>query len=310
MKSGSARVGEKALVAVSWFIIIIVFFYGAFGWRWLTLNPFRGKVCIRLDDVQDSWMWEGQTLLMDYFISKKAGMTLGVVSGMIGDDQRLLDRIQHGVNLGLFEVALHGWNNENMSKMDYQQQLDLLQRGRDRLGDIFQGTTIVTLIPPMNEFNDDTLSACEDSGFGFISASILTYSAGSESTVKQFHETVETADYRSGFEGSAWMPYSAERIIESIKDSLDKYSFAVVTIHPQQFYNWVDDSPVGLNAELFNDFMKVLDWIRENMSPMQIQQLDDSSPFEVSNPAVYYAVGLLILGPVVLLYRRKRAHRQ
>lgn len=298
---------EKTILAVSWLILVLIFLHGTIGGRWLALSPFRSKVCIRLDDVQDHWMWEGQVLLMDYCISKRVGMTLGVVSGTIGDDPRIVDRVQYGVNLGLFEVALHGWRNENYSRMDYAQQLDLIQRGKGRLENIFPGTTIVTFIPPTMEFNNDTIRACEDAGFRFISANIRNYSPESDSSVRQFPETVETAEYDARSEGSAWIPHSAASIIESIKNSLEEYSYAVVTIHAQQLYEWIGNSPVGVNGDLFSNIARVVDWIAENLSPTQIRRLGDTSLFGIGIPPILYsAVGLVVAGIAVFFYRRRR----
>ena len=162
----SAR--ERIVLAISWSLIIIVFLFSVVGGRWSPFSLFRVKVSIRLDDVQDHWMWQGQALLMDYCISQRVGMTLGVVSGIIGEDQRVIDRIEYGVNLGIFEVALHGWMNENFSRMDYPHQLDLIQKGKHKLENVFPDTTVVTFIPPMNEFNNNTLKACKDAGLAFV----------------------------------------------------------------------------------------------------------------------------------------------
>ncbi|UCD72773.1 MAG: polysaccharide deacetylase family protein [Candidatus Bathyarchaeota archaeon] len=302
----SAR--EKIILAISWSLIVIVFLFSVVGGRWSPFGLFRGKVCIRLDDVQDHWMWQGQILLMDYCISQRVGMTIGIVSGIIGEDQRVTDRIEYGVNLGIFEIALHGWLNENYSRMDYPQQLDLIQRGKNKLENVFPDTTVVTFIPPMNEFNDDTLRACKEAGIQFISGTAIPQFPKSEGTLKHFPETVQTADYYSGGIGSNWIPFSSERIIEDIEDSLEKYSFAVVTLHPQQFYTWIDGSPEVIDTELFNDLVRVIDWIKNNTSPVLIRQLGSPSRFGVdSRTVVYITVGLLLIAGTVIIYRRKKS---
>lgn len=236
-------------------------------------------------------------------------MTLGVVSGLIGEDQRVTNRIEYGVNLGIFEVALHGWLNENFSRMDYPHQLDLIQRGKNKLESVFPDTTVVTFIPPMNEFNNNTLKACKDAGIQFISGTVLPHFPESGNTLKHFPETVQTADYYSSGTGSNWTPFSSEGIIESIKDSLEKYSFAVVTLHPQQFYTWADGSPEVIDTELFNDLVRVIDWIKNNSSPVQIRQLDNPSRFGIeSNTVIYFTVGLLLIAGTVIIYRRRKTN--
>lgn len=235
-------------------------------------------------------------------------MTLGVVSGRIGEDQRVADRIEYGVNLGIFEIALHGWLNENYSRMDYPQQLDLIRRGKNKLESVFPDTTVVTFVPPMNEFNNDTLRACKEAGIQIISSTSIHQFPRSEGTLKHFPETVQTADYYRSGTGSNWIPFSSEKIIEDIKDSLEKYSFAVVTLHPQQFYTWIDGSPKVVNTELFSDLVRVIDWIKNNTSPVLIRQLGSPSRFGVdSMTIIYFTVGLLLIVGTVMIYRRRRS---
>ena len=234
-------------------------------------------------------------------------MTLGVVSGLIGEDQRVTDRIEYGINLGIFEIALHGWLNENYSRMDYSQQMDLIQRGKNKLENVFSDTTVVTFIPPMNEFNNDTLRACKEVGIQYISATAIPHFPKSNGTLKHFPETVQTADYYSSGTGSNWIPFSSERIIEDIKDSIEKYSFAVVTLHPQQFYTWIDGSPEVIDTELFKELVEVIDWIKNNTSPVLIQQLGSPSRFGIDNiTIVYITVGFLLTAGTAIIYRRRK----
>jgi len=304
----SLLVRDEILAICVWAIIAVLSLSLLSGGFWAGLNPFGGKVCIRLDDIQDTWLRDGQIHLMEYCIANKIKITLGVIPSYIGYDQEVIHLIQDGADEGLFEIALHGWTNEDFSKLNYDQQLDLILRGRNKLEDVFSDPEIVTFIPPMNLFNDDTLRVCEDTGFQYFSASIRTDTPNWKSTVKHLPRTVETSNFIYGEdEKPCWIQLSAEMIIQSIKDSLNKYWFAILTVHPQQFYNWVNGSPSEFNTESFGKFAKVLDWAGRNAPPMQIKELGSLGLFGIRNyPALYGIIGVLSFGITIVFYFRSK----
>src|ERR671932_1422395 len=61
-------------------------------------------VVFRMDDIQDYWIRPGQISPMDVFILKHQPLSLGLIMDSIGNDIRVVDKIQNGSRMGLFEL--------------------------------------------------------------------------------------------------------------------------------------------------------------------------------------------------------------
>ncbi len=74
-------------------------------------------VVFRLDDVQDNTFRSGQIATMELFLSKNQTLSLGLIMDLIGNDSSVLDKVQEGVSKGLFELAVHGWDHTDYTKL-------------------------------------------------------------------------------------------------------------------------------------------------------------------------------------------------
>ena len=79
-------------------------------------------VIFRLDDVQDYWISNVLTTLMDQFISKNVALDTGLIMNAFGSDTNVVNKISEGYKKGLFELFNHGWNHVNFTGVPLDQQ--------------------------------------------------------------------------------------------------------------------------------------------------------------------------------------------
>ena len=135
----------------------------------------------------------------------------------------------------LIEIANHGLNHENFRTFDKQNQNDFIVKSNERISDIL-GITPKVFIPPLNEFNDDTINALQNNNFTHFSSMLETSKSPypfEDVPVYHFPETSTTGRFDG--KGGIFKKISNQETFDSIEHSLIKYGFAVVTIHPQEF---------------------------------------------------------------------------
>ena len=197
-------------------------------------------VIFRLDDVQDTWLHSAQTQIMNLFISKDQSLSVGIIMNETGNDQMILQKIKEGQSKGLFEMAIHGLNHVDYTKLSEQEQKKTLDLANTKMQTLF-GVKSNVFIPPYDLFNNSTLVAMADSRIGILSAAlgppndnhfIWSPSDSSEPySIFQFPETVGFMDEVDG----VWQKVSNSAILDSIHDGIAKRGYAVVVLHPQNF---------------------------------------------------------------------------
>src|SRR5690348_214275 len=81
-------------------------------------------VAFRLDDVQDYCVDNSQIAVMDVFHKKNSSITIGIIGNHFGHDIKLIKYIKN--NESLIEIANHGWNHENFTDFNKEQQSILM----------------------------------------------------------------------------------------------------------------------------------------------------------------------------------------
>ncbi|MGB8035854.1 MAG: polysaccharide deacetylase family protein, partial [Nitrososphaeraceae archaeon] len=122
-----------------------------------------------MDDIQDFWIEQGQIAPMNLFISKNQSLSLGLIMHNIGNDSKIIDKVGEGYHKGLFELALHGWDHIDYSKLTEQEQQYSLQKANEKMKHLF-GSTSNIFIPPNDPFNNDTLKAMSRLGIQILSS--------------------------------------------------------------------------------------------------------------------------------------------
>src|SRR5690349_1736047 len=127
-------------------------------------------VAFRLDDIQDYWLDDVQTKIIDTFHEKNTSLTIGIIGNHIGQDQKLIDDIKS--KLGKtpeLEIANHGWNHEDFTQFSREQQSVLMKSTNDKINNLF-GIIPFGFIPPYNTINSDVMVTSLENNFKYISA--------------------------------------------------------------------------------------------------------------------------------------------
>lgn len=132
-------------------------------------------VIFRIDDISDSHA-SSSNAVMKLFLAENEPLTLGIVMNHIGKNPSLIENILEGKNKSLFELALHGYDHINYTKLPPQEQLNQLSDANQRMQDLF-GKPSDVFIPPYDFFNKYTIDAMTKLGIRIISAGDWDYGA-------------------------------------------------------------------------------------------------------------------------------------
>jgi peptidoglycan/xylan/chitin deacetylase (PgdA/CDA1 family) len=203
-------------------------------------------VVFRMDDIQDYWIRQGQIRPMDVFISKHQPLSLGLIMNAIGNDIRVMDEIQNGSRMGLFELAISGWNHTDYTKLSKEAQKSSLQQANEKMKGLF-GNTSDIFLPPYDSFDNSTLDAMRQLSFKILSSDISKYAPDNIKNIfvdnAKAHDgnqnqkifQVPVMAYFQYFKGNKWFKNSLDDILQSVTNSIDKYGYGVIALHPQNF---------------------------------------------------------------------------
>lgn len=94
-------------------------------------------------------------------------------------------------------------------------------------------------LAPFDGINNGTLLAAEENGIKFVSANVTRdpppYNIGdTEANIYRMPGTVATGDLSK--DNKRWIGFNHTKLIEGVQESIAKYGFAVVTMHPQEYF--------------------------------------------------------------------------
>lgn len=130
-------------------------------------------VIFRMDDVQDNFIDVAQTAAMNLFITKNQSLALGLIMHDIGRDAKVVGKVGEGIQLGLFELALHGWQHVDYSTLAESVQKATLNDANEKMGRLY-GNKSNIFIPPYGTFNYSTLKAMRELGIKVLSAALFS----------------------------------------------------------------------------------------------------------------------------------------
>jgi peptidoglycan/xylan/chitin deacetylase (PgdA/CDA1 family) len=209
-----------------------------------SINSSCNCVVFRIDDIQDFGFEQGQIKAMDLFISKNQDLSLGLIMHAIGNDSNVLTKVKEGYSKGLFELAVHGWDHIDYTKLGEKQQQKYYQMANDKIKKIF-GNTSNIFIPPLDQYNNDTIKALNSldyrilSSFGYMenifdqSKSIFV-ADGKIYNNKTIYHIPGTLTFK-GFVNGTWFKVPTEKIMDTISSNIKKYGYGVIVLHPQDF---------------------------------------------------------------------------
>jgi peptidoglycan/xylan/chitin deacetylase (PgdA/CDA1 family) len=194
-------------------------------------------VVFRMDDIQDYWISAGQLAVMDQFTSRNQSLTLGIIVDSIGEDTDIIDNVKGGVDSGLFELAVHGWNHEDYTTLSEEKQRNSLKESNTKMITLF-GNTSEVFIPPFNAFNDDSVNAMSQVDMKILSAGTSSFNElqlrGSNNNNNELGiYYVPVTIFLKDHYGDEYIRNSIQSIFDNVTQSINAYGYAVIVIHPQ-----------------------------------------------------------------------------
>lgn len=208
----------------------------------------KPPVIIRLDDIQDYAFRDAQLYLLNHSITNSVPLSLAVIAGQFGEDKEIVEKTKLAATMGS-EVASHGWKHENFADYSLEEQSALLSKSKQNIEEIFSIETTV-FIPPMFKFNADTLTAMSANDYTLISTYTQNAEPGLLSGIISLPGTVQL----STLDGEIWNIKSAASVQEDISASVNKYGFAIIVTHPQEFLT--DGKPDPLKTVIYEELLK------------------------------------------------------
>jgi peptidoglycan/xylan/chitin deacetylase (PgdA/CDA1 family) len=214
-------------------------------------------VIFAMDDIEDYGVNKVQLAIMDYFISKNLPFTASIIVSKLANssNMRVFHKVEEGVQKGLFELAIHGYRHINHTLLSREEQESEFSKANGKLEYLF-GKRADIFDPPYNNFNLNTIEALSDQNISMLSSSPdteriafnpyklkalvvtndskLEVSKVSDQKPLVYHVPFSVSFlglYMNGTSEDAFVP----TVLRSIDESIAKYGFAEVRLHPSDF---------------------------------------------------------------------------
>lgn len=219
-------------------------------------------IVFRFDGVQDYWMMQGQIPALDVFEKKNASITLGIIVNSFGEDFEIVNKTQKGVESGVFEPAILGWNHVSYANLSAGEQSSTISNASTVLTD-YLGEKPIVFIPPYSQFNNATLATLKQNNITIMSAAVTgdPYIAKKGAAKQDFNASgifnlppvVEFNEH----DGDTSTKVPVEKIVFELNKAITKYGYGVVIIRPTDFVESVAN-PTTDKAEI-TDLVRLID---------------------------------------------------
>ncbi|MGH9921224.1 MAG: polysaccharide deacetylase family protein [Nitrososphaerales archaeon] len=234
-------------------------------------------IAFRLDDIQDHFTRDAQKDLIDMFLNENVPLTIGVIGGFLNEDKDLIEFLQNAVSSGPIEVANHSWEHLDHSAMTVDEQRNSIVKTNERIRELF-GVQPKTFIPPMNAFNDDTISIMKEAGLSHLSASSFLkpdappYPLKNGDSIFHFPETAfaNNVDTPTG----VWTVFPNNEVLEMIRTSVKQYGFVVVNMHPVAYYD-KENGKYIYDKESMEPLQDLLKQVKKEFNLVTINEIDN-----------------------------------
>ena len=234
-------------------------------------------VVFRMDDIQDYWLKSAQLAAMDQFLSRNQSLTLGIIMNGIGNDTEIVNKVREGSDSGLFELAVHGWNHTDYTKLSSEEQIKSLEDSNRKMIELF-GNRSEIFIPPLNSFNDDTINAVRQTNMTILDANSSSFDelqlkddddesqtlSSLQIPSKDFFYVPSTISFTDYYQDQP-IKNSIQNILNNVTQSISTNGYAVVIIHPQDFVKIENGTLTEtLDENEINDLSRLTDLILSN----------------------------------------------
>ncbi len=213
-------------------------------------------VIFRLDDTNSDFLTTVQLSVLNQFIAKNQSLSLGLIMHKINQVSPITEKIAEGQQKGLFELDIHGWDHVDYTQLSQEEQLETLQQASSKMHMIF-GQYSQVFIPPYNRFDGDTIGILKSVGIKIFSADTSSDKASYfvqngknivTSNPTLYHLPAMTTFKRDNGNGT-WIKVPIPTILNQIDAYVDRYGYAVVLLHPQNFAKLENNVYVDVVAE-------------------------------------------------------------
>jgi peptidoglycan/xylan/chitin deacetylase (PgdA/CDA1 family) len=247
-------------------------------------------VVFRLDDIQDHFLDHVQLEVMSLFEEKREpdGWRNWKLFWQRPDDSELRKR---RVNGSSFEVANHGWNDEDFTTFGMEEQSALTERTNSKISYLL-GIEPVVFIAPYNIINGETFADAKENGIRYISANVTydppPYDITSNQSLYRLPETALMGDLND--DDTYWITFSHRKVLNEIEYSLDQHGFAEATMHLQDFAirDMLDQNTV--DSEKIEELEILLDRIHEK--GIEIVAISEIRSYVAQEAGVYVQTSL------------------
>ena len=231
-------------------------------------------VVFRLSGVQDYFVNEAQVSIMDVFLKKNQSLALGLVMNQIGQDNAIINNLSEGINRGIFELAINGWNFTDYSILSEHVQANSLIKANEKLETLFEITSKI-FIPPYERFNTSTLDAMRQANMTVLSSNIGTetnqfFPASSENDSDITNQTIyhlpATTSYGLYNATGTMLQVPLQQIQNDINLNIDKYGYVVINLDAQFFVDKTEETNQvpKLNNQEINNLSSLIDFLVSN----------------------------------------------
>ncbi|HYT42888.1 MAG TPA: polysaccharide deacetylase family protein [Methylomirabilota bacterium] len=240
-------------------------------------------VVFRMDDVQDNWIQTAQLATMNLFISKNQSLTLGLIMNGIGNDTKIIGRVNNGYHNGLFELALHGWDHVDYTKLNEKQQQESLKLANEKMLRLF-GNRSDIFITPYGPFNNGTIYAMNQLGVKILSAALPSEGVfDKNSSILNLNNRNVTTNYNQTSTPAAAVYHipamtffkndehnkratktPINDILSIVDNTIKKFGYSVIVFHPQDFVKTDQNGNVvnsALDTNQLKDLSRLIDSI-------------------------------------------------
>jgi peptidoglycan/xylan/chitin deacetylase (PgdA/CDA1 family) len=234
-------------------------------------------VVFRLDDIPyDLPIYDESRInidlaIMNVFIERDQPLSLGLVMDFIDRNPILLRNIVDGYNKGIFELALHGWDHVDYSKLSEGKQQNSLSKANKKMQQLF-GKPSSIFIAPYTLFNNSTLAAMKKLGISIFSSEAGTdnYTYFLQNQTRK-HDQIYHVPQMASFEtwqGQIPVRIPIKQILKDVDTNIAKYGYAIITLHPQSFVKFKEGLQKDQNAT--SEFREV----QRGVQVLDEQQID------------------------------------
>ena len=227
-------------------------------------------VIFRIDDINNHFLPKIQIFIMNEFILKNQSLSLGLIMHQIDNESIITEKIKEGKQKGLFELDIHGWDHVDYTTLSKEEQFDTLQQSNEKMATIF-GNYSQVFIPPYNKFNGDTIGVLKSVGVRIFSADTSTDrtqyfiadGVNRESLLPTLYHLPAMTSFKNDNGNGTWEKVPIPTILNEIDRNIDKYGYAIVLLHPQNFAKMENNVFVDtLDEKEINDLSVLIDSIK------------------------------------------------